>query len=54
MKQQKKEIGLMQNGNSFKNHRHHLWPPGSGNFCLEIQTNPIVSTMNYVAFGLIF
>ncbi len=42
----------MQNGTSFKNHRHHLWPPGSGNFYLEIQKNRIVSTMNHVAIGI--
>jgi len=51
-KKQKKEKSLTQNGNYSKNHRHYLWPPGSGDFCLEIQRNRIVSTMNFVAIGI--
>ena len=35
-----------------QNHRHHLWPLGSGNLCLEIQRDPIMSTMNHVAVGI--
>ena len=30
---------------------HHIRPLRSGNFCLEIQRNPFVPTMNHVAFG---